>query len=150
MAHTSLISPALSGSHGSSRPVRSHFVKRRRVLAALLLALVLGLAALTNYGPLSAYRDARSRLDTASAQMNVLAQQKEELQTELGRLSEAGYLESLARQELTYAKPGEEVYIVGAAADGSVTTQTTERASSEKGEKPGFLEKLLSALGGLF
>ncbi len=45
--------------------------------------------------------------------MAVLEQRTAGLQAELGKLSESGYLEDLARQQLTYALPGEELYVVG-------------------------------------
>ena len=41
-----------------------------------------------------------------------LATQKADLQGELAKLSETGYLETLAREQLTYVRPGEELYIV--------------------------------------
>ena len=76
MAHTSLISPALAG-QGSRRTARRSASKRRRLIVALLLVLVVGLSVVVNYGPLTAYRSARARLDTATAQVNDLQTQKD-------------------------------------------------------------------------
>ncbi len=148
MAHTSLITPAASGGHGSVRPARPHVARRRRLLVALLVAFVVGLAIVINYGPMTAYQSARTRLDAATAQVGQLEQQKEQLQTELGKLGEAGYLESLARQQLTYAKPGEEIYIIPAG--GGDTDQHAESQIAESGQERGFLERLLSSLSDLF
>ena len=148
MAQTSLISPALPG-HGSPRSTRRPAAKRRRLVIAFLLVLVVGLAVVVNYGPLTAYRSAHARLETATAQVDELRQQKDQLQAELGKLGEAGYLESLARGQLTYAKPGEEVYIVPAE-DKAASTETTEGPAEAAGEKPGLLERILSAIGDIF
>jgi cell division protein FtsL len=146
MANSSLIAPALTGGHGSTRQRRSHVARRRRVVFLMLVALIVAAAVLINYGPMTAYRDAHARLDTAVAQVKDLQKQKDALQSELGKLSEAGYLESLARQQLTYAKPGEEIYIVPAE---ETAPPTGESASSETQER-GWLERILSALGDLF
>ena len=108
-----------------------------------------GAAVAVNYGPLTAYRSAHARLETATAQVDELQQQKDQLQAELGKLGEAGYLESLARGQLTYAKPGEEVYIVPAE-DEAASTETTESSAETTGEKPGLLERILSAIGDIF
>jgi cell division protein FtsB len=154
MAHSSLIAPALTGGRGSPKPARSHVARRRRIVVAILLALVVGVSVLVNYSPLTAYRGAHARLDAATAQVTELQKQKEQLQTELGKLTEAGYLESLARQELTYAKPGEEIYVVPpqdettAAGAGSASEQAGKEPGA--GQKPGFLERILSAIGDLF
>lgn len=76
------------------------------------LIVVLAVAALANYGPLRGYVDARERLQEAATGLATLEQQKADLQAQLGKLMEAGYLESLAREELTYARPGEDLYII--------------------------------------
>ena len=65
--------------------------------ACFLLAvglLLFTLAVLANYGPLHAYMDAKSRLYKAATGVVELEAAKAELQSELGRLSEADYLES--------------------------------------------------------
>ena len=150
MRNTASIAPALTGGRASAVPARSRFATRRRVFFGLVLVLLIGLATLTNYGPLKAYQESRSRLEAAAAQVADLSQQKEQLQLELGKLGEAGYLESLARQELTYARPGEEVYIVTGSADDQGVVEEESPTSSSTPERPGLLERMLSALGGLF
>ena len=156
MAHTSAPTALTrSGSLGTPVPRRSPCAKRRRVLILALLLVVVGLAAVANYGPVRAYRDAQARLQETSAEVAALETQKFELQAQLGKLSEAGYLESLARQELTYARPGEDLYIITGAESAntgtdSIATESTEATSPEPAEEPGLLERFLSALGGLF
>jgi cell division protein FtsB len=148
MAHSSLIAPALTGGRGSSKPARSHVARRRRVVVGLLLVLVVGVSVLVNYGPLTAYRSAHARLEAATAQVTGLQEQKEQMQSELGKLTEAGYLESLAREELTYAKPGEDIFVVPS--DDETTAAGTESASGQSEERPGLLERILSAIGDIF
>jgi cell division protein FtsB len=85
---------------------------RRRALIAIVLCLLVGLAVAANYGPLGHYLDARFRLEKRTAEVAALEAHNAELQTQLSRLLQPGYLEELARQELTYALPGEDLYIV--------------------------------------
>jgi cell division protein FtsB len=119
---------------------------------------ILTLAALANYGPLHSYLDARSRLQKANAGIAELTAQKEQLQAELGRLSEKDYLESLARQDLSYTRPGEELYIVtgvdtgATSSSGTSSTEVTQNgaATSNTGTTqnsgPGFLERVLTPI----
>ena len=118
-----------------------------------LVILILAIAA--NYGPLHSYLDAKARLQKANAGIAELSAQKAELQTELGRLSQADYLESLARQELAYARPGEELYIVTGLEGGLDPTQGAGAGAGQQGGggdqdvvtggdgAPGFLERVL-------
>jgi hypothetical protein len=96
--------------------------------------------------------------------VTALEAKKAELQSELGKLTEAGYLESLARQELAYARPGEDLYIITGSSTGDATTATksvatgsegatpgsTETTSPGAADRPGLLERVLSALRSLF
>jgi cell division protein FtsB len=137
---------------------RSQVARRRRLLLLVVCAFILTLAALANYGPLHSYLDARSRLQKANAGIVELTAQKERLQTELGRLSERDYLESLARQDLSYTRPGEELYIVtgedesvapapGASGDdSSLNGSTPSGTGSTYVSGPGFLERALTPI----
>jgi cell division protein FtsB len=148
MAHTSVsTAPGWPGDIGSSAPRHSPCAKRRWIFGAVFLLVILGLATVANYGPLQAYYDARARLEQAGAAVEALATEKAALQSELGKLTEAGYLESLAREELTYARPGEDVYIITGAADEGAQPEDTPSVSADE---RGPLERFLSALGGLF
>ncbi len=80
----------------------------------------MGLAVAANYGPLTHYVDARSRLEKRTSEVATLAAKNAELQTRLSKLLQPGYLEELARQELTYSLPGEDLFIV----TGESTTPT--------------------------
>ena len=104
--------PVLPGDVASPDSRRSRCGTRRRLLllGCFVLLVVAGVAA--NYGPVRHYQDARDRLEKAATEVAGLEEQKAALQAQLGKLSEAGYLEGLARQELTYARPDEQLYIV--------------------------------------
>lgn len=144
----------MASSHVSSVPARlgrvvprssraSRVAKRRRLFLLGLGLLLFVLMVLANYGPLHAYMDARSRLQKAASAVVQLEATKVELQSELGRLSEADYLESLARQDLSYARPGEELYIV-TGVEGGAASGTGSGSAASGGA--GFLERVLSSL----
>jgi cell division protein FtsB len=136
------------------------------ILFAVVVLVVV--AILANVGPLAHLQDARARLQEATAEVNALEEQKAELQQELAKLSETGYLETLAREQLTYARPGEELYIVTPAGSGSgaapggpgISAAACTGAGTGSGEpaaagpsvehRPGFLERAVSAIRGLF
>jgi cell division protein FtsB len=102
------------------------------MMALLVLLVVVALAA--NYGPLSHYMQARERLQETTARVEALQQQAAGLQAQLGKLSESGYLEDLAREQLTYALPGEDLYIVKQpedAAGGEVSATESESQPAE-------------------
>jgi cell division protein FtsB len=141
------------------REKRPHSSRRRRALilgcAGLLLVLALG----ANYGPLREWRDARTRLHERQAQVTALSRQKAQLDAQLKELQDPAYLEGLARQDLTYARPGEDVFIVsglagdtGGQASGQLGSTQAGASSSATAttQKPGLLERFLSAIGRLF
>jgi cell division protein FtsB len=175
------------------------------LLGFVVILVVAGVAA--NVSPIRHYQDARARLEKVGAEVKGLEEQKAVLQAQLAKLSETGYLEGLAREELTYARADEELYIVtesaggggviqGAAvgrgagtatddASGSVNSSSggagqwsrvpsagigagmpgadllvgsgigvavpgADRAAGESVEEAGFLERMLTAVEGLF
>ncbi len=132
MSNTSAqTAPAWSGDVATPHSRRSRCGTRRRllVLGCLTLLVIAGVAA--NYGPLRHYQVARDRLEKAAAEVADLEGQKAALQAELAKLSETGYLEGLAREELTYARPDEELYIVtGSAAERSAGSDAAGRGET--------------------
>lgn len=176
MANASIHSePAGPGEIGSPVSRRSLVARRRRILVLVVLAAVVAIGIAANYGPLQSYLESRSRLDKATAKVAALEAQKLELQARLGKLTEAQYLEMLARGELTYARTGEDVYIVtgipedrveaepgtgneasiSQSPDGddeSVTLDTESVMGGSEGaaDGPGPLERLLSRFLDLF
>lgn len=143
--------------------------RRRRILGAVLLLLLLGAAVSVNWGPLTDYLDARARLEKANQEVAALEQQRLQLQAEVGKLTEASYLENLARKELSYARPGEQLYIVvdssssdgrgeaspasagasGLALESGGMSVDTSGSELEKG-RVGFFERLVLALMDFF
>jgi cell division protein FtsB len=135
--------PARIGRFAPRSSEAARIAKRRRLFLLAVGLLLFTLAVLANYGPLHAYMDARSRLHKAAVAVAELEATKAELQSELGKLSEADYLESLARQDLSYARPGEELYIV-TGIDGGWTPGAAAGGVSPGGS--GFLERVLAPL----
>lgn len=163
--------PARSGDIGVTGEKRSSRLSRRppsraarRRWLILFAVIVVGVVAfLVNLGPLTHYQDARGRLQKTTAKVDALETQKADLQGELAKLSEAGYLETLAREQLTYVRPGEELYIVtkpagdtgsaavaGAAPAAGGTSVTSSADAASAAQSPGFFERALSAIRGLF
>jgi cell division protein FtsB len=152
--------PASSGRTASPSSRCSRAARRRRALLLLVGLLLVVIAVLANYGPVQAYRDAKTRLDKAVTAVAELKVEKAELQSQLGKLSEADYLASLARQDLAYTRPGEELYIVTGLDEEDVqVTRSGEDAAAPVGETngaegtatqptggPGFLERVLGSL----
>jgi cell division protein FtsB len=145
--------PAGPGAIESPVSQRTLVARRRRILLLAVLVVVAAVALAANYGPIESYVDARARLDKAAAKVAALEEQKAELQSRLGKLTEAEYLETLAREELTYARAGEDVYIVTAAPEDPGATEPGadgEPASGSAADEPGPLERWLSAFLDLF
>ena len=108
--------------------------------------------------PCGLTRTPEARLDKAQAGIAGLTAEKADLESELGRLSEADYLESLARQDLSYMRPGEDLIIV-TGADGGAEAQSQGVTGSESGQSvtgqssgtaasggAGFLERVLTPI----
>ncbi len=104
--------PAPPGDATTADSRRLRCVARRRLLLLGCFLLLVAVGAAANYGPMRHYLDARARLERVAGQVAGLEEQKAALQAQLAKLSEAGHLEGLAREELTYARPDEELYIV--------------------------------------
>ena len=185
--------PARSGDTGVSgerrvtraaRECAAQTARRRWLILFAVVALVV-VGILTNVKPLAHFQDASARLDKATASVDALEQQRSQLQNQLARLSETGYLETLARQQMTYVRPGEDLYIVtgtsGDAIDGTGSTVTVPAFTAQglgaglvgapvpavssgatgsdvggqsggqtAGERPGFFERVISAIRGVF
>jgi cell division protein FtsB len=145
---------------------------RRRWLILFAAVVLVVAAILANITPLTHFQDASARLGKATAKADTLEEQKAQLQSQLARLSETSYLETLARQQLTYVRPGEDLYIVtetpGGATDGAGAAGTTAAlnapglgagmAGQDTGQggdqapadRPGFFERVISAIRSLF
>ena len=128
------------------------FAARRTAFLMALLVLLVVVALAANYGPLSHYLQARERLQETTARVEALEQQAAGLQAQLGKLSESGYLEDMARRDLTYALPDEDLFIVTGAEEAGDDGDSGNRDANGDGEtgSPGPLERLLRAAANLF
>ena len=80
-----------------------------RAVALLLIALAVMLLAIA---PLRGYLDERGALKTLQDQATVLERQNRALQTQIDELSDATFLERIARECLGMVKPGETAFVV--------------------------------------
>ena len=158
----------VGGDQASCR--RSSPAGRRRWLLLFASVVLIAAAVFANIGPVRQLQDARARLDRTTANVAQLASQKTALQAELAKLSEASYLETIAREKLTYVLPGEELYIVTGPSVGAVSSSALSRsgiaaalpgvtraAGSSEGDEAaglaegaGLLERLLAAIADVF
>jgi cell division protein FtsB len=165
---------------GPTEPSKARFAARRRIVIVVVLCALAALAVGANYGPLTHYLDAKARLETRTAEVATLESRNAELQSTLSKLLQPGYLEQLARQELTYSLPDEDLYIItGGAANAGTDRQSggfgvgalvplsdaasdpglssgtaagSDAATDSSGavDEPGFLERLLSRIAHIF
>jgi cell division protein FtsB len=89
--------------------VRSSVRMSGRAVALLLIALAVMLLAIA---PLRGYLDERSQLADLRNQAAMLQQQNARLDDRITQLSDANYLERLARECLGMVKPGETAFVV--------------------------------------
>jgi cell division protein FtsB len=80
-----------------------------RAVALLLIALAVMLLAIP---PLRGYLDERGQLKDLQNQATALEQQNQTLQTRIDQLSDATFLERIARECLGMVKPGETAFVV--------------------------------------
>jgi hypothetical protein len=106
------------------------------------MVLVAGLV--LSWGPLSSYRDAHAKLADKAAQVDLMKQTNRALREQVNSLEETRTLEALARKDLAYALPGEQVCIVQG------LPESTSTPAPQPAPDRGPLEKLLSAVRGLF
>jgi cell division protein FtsB len=82
------------------------------LILALLTLLLMPAAVYLNFGPYREYAEAQERLQAKEQEVSLLEQEIAALEEEMRRLGDESYLEALARKDLTYARPGEDVFIV--------------------------------------
>jgi cell division protein FtsB len=80
-----------------------------RAVALLLIALAVMLLAIA---PLRGYLDERGELKDLQNQATALEQQNQTLQTQIDQLSDATFLERIARECMGMVKPGETAFVV--------------------------------------
>jgi cell division protein FtsB len=85
-----------------------------RAVALLLIALAVVLLAIA---PLRGYLDERSELSDLTKQATILEQQNQAMQDRIDQLSDATFLERIARECMGMVKPGETAFVVVPAHD---------------------------------
>ncbi|MGI5939869.1 MAG: FtsB family cell division protein [Thermoleophilia bacterium] len=151
-----------------SRLQRRRIARRRLVLVVGCVVVLLAISVAANYGPLQHYRDARARAEKAAVEVASLEKHIDEMRAQLGKLSQSAYLEDMARRQLTYTLPGEDLYIVKGASEGAAATagvpgseavDTPETGQVEgpdagsggtESHRPGPLERMVLGVAGLF
>ena len=115
---------------------------------AIRLALVVGVLALgagLSWGPFHAYLEARDRLGAQQREVAQMEQESKELTESIARLREPATVEMLARTQISYAHPGERVYVL---MDPPAEPEGLHVAPSLP--KRGPLERLVIGFRGLF
>lgn len=154
-----------SGSRAAKR-------KRSRRMAYLAVALALLLAAvLMNRVPVATYFQAKGALEAEQQQVAQIQAQLDSLKEQAATLSDPARLELEARKDLSYARPGEEMFVVeglddetnngtsngtsstaganGAAGGGEAADGAGDAASGQPAD-PGPLERLVRAIFDVF
>ena len=80
-----------------------------RAVALLLIALAVVLLAIA---PLRGYLDERGELSDLTKQATILEQQNQAMQDRIDQLSDATFLERIARECIGMVKPGETAFVV--------------------------------------
>jgi cell division protein FtsB len=80
-----------------------------RAVALLLIALAVVLLAIA---PLRGYLDERGELSDLTKQATILEQQNQAMQDRIDQLSDATFLERIARECMGMVKPGETAFVV--------------------------------------
>ena len=100
-----------------SRDVRHRSAGRittpgRRAMMAGAIVLLLAAIVIANQGPVRELLRERAQLAAKERQVAEIEKGNEAYKAEIARLEKSSYLEALARKQLAYAKPGEDVFIV--------------------------------------
>src|SRR5680860_620999 len=138
-------SPSRS-SHSRSNHSRSNHSRqegRRRLLAVGSVLLVVLTGLLVNWGPYHDYRASQETLHAMQEETAHLRGEVDASEARVARLKKDGYMEALARKELPYARPGEEVYIVKGLTPGM------PQGTGEVSSAPGPVERFILLLRNL-
>lgn len=98
----------VGGADSAKQPGRH----RSRVVRVSLVVGVVFLGLLLSRAPLTGYLDARAKLAVKQEQVRGLGERNQALRKEIQSLKDPATMESLARTNLFYARPGEQVTII--------------------------------------
>ncbi len=114
---------------------RSRLVRVSLVVGVVLLGMLLSRA------PFNGYLDARAKLAVRHEQVQGLAKHNQALRKEIESLKDPATMESLARTELVYARPGEQLI---------TTTMSKPKPEAKPQPRRGPLETLVTSVRSLF
>ncbi len=126
-------------------PTKRHGRGRRRLAYVIGFLVMIPLGFFVNAGPYQDYQQVREQLRAEEEEVALLESENATYVGEIERLQKDSYVEALARRELTYSRPGEDVFIVKNLPDSRV--ETAERSAEDTG---GPLESMVRSLEGLF
>lgn len=128
------------GEADSARQPTRH---RSRLVRVSLVLGVVALGLLLSRAPLTGYLDARAKLAVKQQQVQVLTQRTQALKKDIESLKDPATMESLARTELSYARPGEQVTIIHG-------VPRPKPAATKPQPHPGPLETIVTSIRSLF
>ena len=114
-----------------------------------LLALVVA-ACLANASPLRGYLESRDRLEAKQVTVAALEKEKADLQKEVRAFEDGSRVELQARQDLTYKRRGEDVFIVEGLPSTTTVTVPSDLPSKPDDSTLGLVRKLFVTLRNLF
>ena len=120
--------------------------RRFRIPAWILIAVILALAVGASVRPYTDTRKTEALLALKQQEVSLLERENEGLKADARRLQSEPNLEALARTSLNLSRPGEEVFVV----TGIPEVVEPEVAATPAPPAPGPIERLVSALRGLF
>ena len=135
---------------------------RRRIILCLSLVIIFVIAIVVNSKPIQHLAEAKNRLEESTSQVAGLEEKTTAMQSRLSKLMQPDYLEELARNDLTYALPEEDLFIITSAdlsdaADSTsgdpedgFTSQGGAETANQDDDAPGFLEGLMLGIANLF
>lgn len=151
-----------SPNSSSVRSVRA----RRRLVTIIVVMVVLAVAVAANRGPVTDYLHARARAEQKAQVVQQMEEQLAAYEEHVKRLDSDDSIEVIARQELVYARAGEDVFIVTGGPDealpgaGPVSERgdagdrprlaISEEADTDSSWEKGPIERFVEAVFGLF
>jgi cell division protein FtsB len=120
--------------------------RRFRVPAWILVVAILAAAGAACIRPYKDLRQTEARIMVEQQEVSLLEQENGSLKADARRLQNESNLEPLARTSLNWSRPGEEIFRV----TGIPEVAEPEVSATPRPPAPGPIERLVSALRGLF
>lgn len=124
---------------------RTRSLLRPRTIRVALLAGVIVLGAVLSWGPGNAYLEANGRLAAEQREVAAMKKESQDLTKAIAKLRQPATVEMLARTEISYAHPGERVYVLM-----DPPAKVEGKADAAPPRDRGALEQLVVTLRGFF